>query len=104
MAITEYTKAIELVPDDALAYYDRGSSYFELGQYQTGFADYTKAIELDPDYPGHYYIRGDSYLQLGQYALAKADQAKACQLDPRNHCWYVDETGEIKKITPVTQP
>jgi CheY-like chemotaxis protein len=44
-----FTKAIELKPNDADAYYIRGVSYGNLGNYQQAIDDYTKAIELKPD-------------------------------------------------------
>ena len=49
-SIEDYDKAIELDPNDAEAYNNRGNSYSDLGQYQRAIEDYDKAIELDPDY------------------------------------------------------
>ena len=45
----DYDKAIELDPNDAEAYNNRGNSYRDLGQYQRAIEDYDKAIELDPN-------------------------------------------------------
>ena len=44
-----FRKAIELDPNDAAAYNNRGISYSDLGQYQRAIEDYDKAIELDPN-------------------------------------------------------
>jgi len=49
-AIVDYTKAIELYPDYAMAYCGRGLAKYNLQDYRGAIADYTKAIELDPDY------------------------------------------------------
>ena len=49
-SIEGFDKAIELDPDYAAAYHNRGISYSDLGQYQRSIEDYDKAIELDPDY------------------------------------------------------
>ena len=57
-AIADFTKAIELDPDDAVAYYNRGNSKRKLKDYYGAIADYTKAIELDPDVADAYYNRG----------------------------------------------
>ena len=48
-SIKDYDKAIELDPNDAAAYYNRGHSYSDLGQYQRAIEDFDKAIELDPN-------------------------------------------------------
>ena len=48
-AIEDYDKAIELDPNDAEAYNDRGSSYHRLGQNERAIEDYDEAIKLDPD-------------------------------------------------------
>jgi tetratricopeptide (TPR) repeat protein len=47
-AIQDYSKAIELVPQDAVAYKNRGNAYKAKGDYEYAFQDYSKAIELNP--------------------------------------------------------
>ena len=79
--IQELDKAIQLDPDDAEAYFNRGVAYGELGQYQTAINDYTKAIQLDTDNALAYANRGYSYRKLGQHERGGADQDKACSLD-----------------------
>lgn len=51
LAIADYTKARELDPNNAGAYYNRGSAYTHEGQYDLAINDYKKVIELsqDPD-------------------------------------------------------
>ena len=46
-AIDDFTRAIELDPNDAKAYNNRGIAYRYLGEYQQAIDDSTKAIELD---------------------------------------------------------
>ncbi len=48
-AIEDYTKAIHLDPDFALAYNNRGVVYHNLEKYDEAIEDYTEAIRLDPD-------------------------------------------------------
>jgi len=46
-AISDYTKAIEINPKDAIAYYNRGNTYIvNLGNKVKGCADWKKACEL----------------------------------------------------------
>ena len=59
-ALVDYTKAIDLDPNLAMAYNNRASIYSKRGQYDLAIADYTKAIEnlllshFDPDDPDSY--------------------------------------------------
>ena len=49
-AIENYNKAIELDPNDADAYNNRGLAYYYLEEYERAIEDYNKAIELNPNY------------------------------------------------------
>ena len=59
-AIADFTKAIELDPNNATAYFNRGLSKYYLKDYYGAIADYTKAIELNPNNASDYYNRGFS--------------------------------------------
>ncbi|WP_241392517.1 tetratricopeptide repeat protein [Brachyspira hyodysenteriae] len=43
-------KAIELNPNDFMAYNNRGNAKDNLGLYKEAIEDYNKATELNPDY------------------------------------------------------
>ena len=60
-AIADYNMAIELKPDYAQAYVNRGNAYRDKGVIDRAIADYSKAIELKPDYAQAYYNRGGAY-------------------------------------------
>ena len=49
-SIQDFTKAIQLNSDDALAYYCRGLSYGQIGEYTDAIEDYSWAIQLNPDF------------------------------------------------------
>lgn len=80
-AIAEYSKAIELDPQIAAAYNNRGVIYDNSEQYQSAIENYNKAIELDPNYKIAYYNRGNTYGNLGQHEKAIEDYNKAIELD-----------------------
>ena len=47
LAISEFSKAIEIVPNMAEAYSERGKAYGRLGQSEQAIADLDKAIEIN---------------------------------------------------------
>ena len=81
-AIAEYTKAIELKPDYANAYNNRGNAYSNKSDYSRAIADYTKAIELKAGFTNAYYNRGTAYYRKSDYGCAIADLTKAIELKP----------------------
>ncbi len=93
-AIAYYSKAIELNPNYAKAYNNRGITYDELGQYDKGIADYNKAIELDPKYAEAYYNQAYAYSKLGQTERAISDLKKVLEIDPN----YGDAKKGLKEL------
>ena len=65
-AIVDFTKAIELNPDYAIAYNNRGVAYYLKKEYESAIVDFTKAIELNPDYAIAYNNRGMAYGVKGE--------------------------------------
>jgi len=57
-SLIELNKAIELCPEYALAYFNRGFSLIAKEEVVDAIADYAKAIELDPDFSAAYYELG----------------------------------------------
>jgi len=85
--ISEFTKAIELNPGSAEAYYKRGKAYVTLSRLGSihadqALADFTKAIELNPDYAEAYTERGEIYAVQSNFPQAVADYNRAIKLKP----------------------
>ncbi len=87
-SVADRNKAIELAPDSADAYYNRGDAYDQMGEYGKAIADYNKAIELDPHHASAYYNRGCAYGEIGAYDKAVADYDKAIELNPNDSLAY----------------
>ncbi len=64
-----------------MAYYNRGSVYYDQKQYAKAIEDLTKAIELNPEFASGYYNRGAVYKNIGENALAQADWVRFVTLD-----------------------
>ena len=67
-AIEILTKALQINPNYAIAYYNRGLTYDNLSKYSSALADYTKAIQINPNYADAYYNRGNTYRNLSKYS------------------------------------
>ena len=73
----DYTTAIELKPDYAAAYTNRGKAYQNTGDFDLAFQDHTAAIKLKPDYADAYFNRGKMWLHLRGWQKARLDLAVA---------------------------
>jgi len=80
--ITNYSKAIEINSEYAVAYVNRGIAYKNKGNHKKAIEDYTKAIELKPEYAVAYNYRANSYYYLGFYEEAIKNYSKAIKLKP----------------------
>ncbi len=97
-AIDYYTKAIELKPDYAAAYINRGNIYNGLKEYEKAINDFNKAIELEPDIAIAYNNRGIVYYRLKKYGNAINDYNKAIEVKPDDADAYQNLT-ELHIIT-----
>lgn len=68
---------ITLDPDHAMAYYNRGSIYSDMGLYEQALKDLNKTIELTPSYASAYNNRGMVYYRLQEYDKAIDDYNQA---------------------------
>jgi tetratricopeptide (TPR) repeat protein len=73
-------KVIELLPEFAQAYYNRGNVYVKLSEFKSAVVDYTKAIELDDNLAAAYFNRGLARIYLGDKDEGVADLSKAGEL------------------------
>ncbi|MBW4633337.1 MAG: tetratricopeptide repeat protein [Iphinoe sp. HA4291-MV1] len=81
-AITAYTEAIRLNPNDTRAYYNRGNARYELGDKQGAIADFNQALRINPNYAKAYYNRGNARSNLGDNQGAIADFNQALRINP----------------------
>ena len=73
----DFNTAIQLNPEYAKAYHNRGFLYHQIGELEKAIEDYDKAIELYSDYALAYYSRGMASLCLEELGKAKLDLAIA---------------------------
>lgn len=112
--IVNFDKSIELNPDNAAIYYNRGLARFKLGDhqaaqgniekarglYETGIADTSQSLKLNPEYTIAYYNRAYGHLLLGESKAAQEDIAAARQHYQDS---IADNTQAIKRDPEFTQ-
>ena len=78
--IYDYTKAIELYPDFAHAYYRRGVAYHEKGDDEKAIEDFTVAADLDPKNALAFFMCAQSYTRKGDHEKASSRFGEAKRL------------------------
>ncbi len=93
-AVEDLTRALELTPDFALGYFERGVARYralQSGNIQTGapqaeiraiLSDFDKAIEYSPRMAFAYFNKGNIFAELGDYTSALREYNKAIELKP----------------------
>lgn len=78
--LSDLNKVIDLAPDFAYSYYNRGNVLSQLKDYHAAIASYNEALAIEPNLAEAYYNRGLTYIFLGQKAQGIADLSKAGEL------------------------
>ena len=87
-AITHYAAAIDLNPEDARAYTNRGDAYMNKSDFGAAIEDFNKAIDLNSEDAAVYSNRGVAYHYTGDFGAAIADFNKAIDLNPEDAAVY----------------
>ncbi|KAJ1884060.1 Small glutamine-rich tetratricopeptide repeat-containing protein 2 [Kickxella alabastrina] len=83
-AIEAYTKAIELVGDNAVYYGNRAAAYSQNGDHEEAVEDANKALEIDPKYSKGFSRLGRALFGLGRFKEAAEAYENGLELDPQN--------------------
>jgi tetratricopeptide (TPR) repeat protein len=83
-AIVNFTKVIELNPNDSLAYFDRGMAKEFNNDFLGAIEDYSLQLKVDPNMVDCYFLRGILEHRLGNNKKAEADFLKTIELEEDN--------------------
>ena len=81
-AVTEWNKALDLVPTDPWAYNNLGVALTESGKLDEALVQYRKAVELSPQFAEAYNNLGEALVRKGDVKEAILEFEKAVKLDP----------------------
>ena len=82
-AISDYTKAITLEPNNFHAYLNRGNAFFKSKALKSAIADYDKAISLSPKNVNAYLNRALAKYQLNDFNGAIIDYNNIIAINPK---------------------
>jgi tetratricopeptide (TPR) repeat protein len=94
-AVSDFTKAADLNPNDAEAYNNRGLAYAKgMKKYDMAITDFNRAIGLNPEFAEAYDNRGIAYrIKDDNKEKACSDWKKACELDRCNSFNLAKQNG-----------
>jgi tetratricopeptide (TPR) repeat protein len=75
---------LEIEPQNAIAYFHRGSAYYLSGKNNQAIEDLTEAIRLDSANADAYNNRGGAYRNIGEYNRAIADYTEGLRIAPND--------------------
>ncbi|MGM0408827.1 MAG: tetratricopeptide repeat protein [Bacteroidota bacterium] len=88
-ALEDYSKTIQINPDNPNVYLYRGSLYYQNSDFNEAIDDFSKVINIDPQNPYAFYNRGMVYLKLQEDDKSCDDFHRACELGNTNACKMV---------------
>ena len=107
-AIADHTKAIDIDPELASAYYNRALAYRAKGDNDHAIEDTTTTIEINPRHVGAYFNRGLAHAAKGNHDRAIADYSKAIEINPKHDSAYhtaaspTEPRGTRSRRSPTT--
>jgi tetratricopeptide (TPR) repeat protein len=81
-AIECYSKAIQLNPNYANAYYNKGLALYNIGQTEAAIEYYDSVLKLQPNYAQAHYNKGLALTSLGKHMESVFCYDKAIKLYP----------------------
>ena len=81
LGVLAYTRALDLAPDDPIAYNNRGIAYRSLGNPARAIEDYRQALALDRVYRDAYNNLGLALSDLGEFDAAVRAYTQAITID-----------------------
>lgn len=79
-AIADFSRALEILPEDAEVYIRRGCAYFHIRDVDLAIRDFDRVIELEPKKPDGYFRRGEAYSIKYAYVPAISDLTAALEM------------------------
>jgi tetratricopeptide (TPR) repeat protein len=100
-AIGDYSRLLEVDPNNVSALYNRGVSRQNIGNFKAAIKDFTRVIELKPKFAPVYNNRGVCFRKLEENENAVKDFDKAIELNPNYTVAYFNRALAKKSIKDI---
>lgn len=97
-AITYYSKAIEIDPNNVEVFTARADAKYCLRNYSGSIADYTLAISVNDRYEDSYYNRGTAKVKIHDVNGAIADYTKTIEINPLHEKAFYNRATLYNKL------
>ena len=77
-----FQKALQIEPDNPLAYDGLGRAYVAMGRMDEAIQNFEKALQIQPELPSTYFNLGNAYIRKGQLDPAIQNWQKAVDIKP----------------------
>lgn len=88
VAVQDYSKAIELNPDELAAYEGRARAYLNMEIFDKALADYDLLVMKRPDKAHAFSMRANAYSRQGEIFKAIEDYDRAIEIEPNEPHYY----------------
>jgi tetratricopeptide (TPR) repeat protein len=102
-ALTALDQSIEINPNFAEAFYNRGLTHYCMNDMDLAIEDFDRSLQLGFDDVLLYRNRGNAYARKGDVERALSDYAQAIALEPENGGVYLNR-GEVYENTLQKEP
>ena len=96
-AISDFSQAIRLKPDNAQAFAGRGRARFSTGDFNSALSDFGDAIGIFPVEPEFYLLRAHVFLTQGNAEASILDLTEAIRLNPQIPSAYNNRGLALRK-------
>lgn len=97
-AVSKYSQALELVPDNIIYLSNRAAAYTSAKDYENAIVDASKAAEIDPKYAKAWSRLGLAKYATGDYQGAFEAYTKGLELEPSNETMKKGLQGAQTKL------
>jgi protein O-mannosyl-transferase len=97
-SITLFSHAVEVVPNNWLAYDGLGSAYGSLGRIAEAIDAYKQAVQIKPNYAEAYFNLGCDYDDLGRFTEAMNAYEQAVRIKPDYARAYFGIGGDYERL------
>ncbi|MDP7035933.1 MAG: tetratricopeptide repeat protein, partial [Planctomycetota bacterium] len=97
-ALSDFDTAIQLAPEHAQLFVNRGRVYFFLKKHEESLRDFDEAIRLQPWIFEAFMNRGNTYMELGKFEKALSDFNRVLELRPGNAGAYLNRGNAMSAL------